>query len=307
MLPSFTNPIRATIGRSWQIYKICWRVLTLDKELLLFPVMLGLALALTNTGMLAILRIGPGSLTEIFGGRVEVSAQPRAGFGLTHYLILILFHFINYIVIIYFCAALIGAARIRFRGGCPTIFDGFRAANSNLTGIIGWACISAIVSPIYYIIEKISRIRLVPYVRFVAIIMTSLMRGMWSIYTYLVIPALISEGVGPIQAIKRSKGLLRDTWGEKLVSRFRFDLPIIISLMVGLSALVIASWVPFLESSAIAIGVVLIAPPTLVIFALRSIYVAALYEYATTGVIPDAFPSKVIEGNWEPRKVPVFG
>ena len=88
--------------------RFCWRVLTLDKELLLFPVMLGLALALTNTGMLAILRIGPGSLTEIFGGRVEVSAQPRAGFGLTHYLTLILFHFINYIVIIYFCAALIG-------------------------------------------------------------------------------------------------------------------------------------------------------------------------------------------------------
>ena len=136
--------------------------------------------------------------------------------------------------------------------------------------------------------------------------MTTLMRGMWSIYTYLVIPALVSEGVGPIQAIKRSKGLLRDTWGEKLVSRFRFDLLIIISLIVGLSALVIASWVLFLESSAIAIGVVLIAPHTLVIFALRSIYVAALYEYATTGVI-DAFPSKIIEGNWEPRKIPIFG
>ena len=310
MLPSFTNPIRATIGRSWQIYKICWRVLTLDKELLLFPVMLGLALGLTTAGMFAILDLVTVSPAEALAARVSESSQASSTFRLTHYLVIIPFHYVNYFIIIYFNAALIGAVLLRLRGGCPSLFDGFRSANSNIIGIVGWALISATVSPVYYIIEKYSRLRVIPYIRIVAIALTILMRGMWSIYTYLVIPALVSERASPTQAIKRSKALVRNTWGEQLVSRFTFDLGVIIvGLLVGVAVPVI--WIlaphPLGLIIAIILWVVVMAPLILFTYSIRCIYVAVLYEYATEGVVRHPFTREVAKGAWEPRQVPLFG
>ena len=156
--------------------------------------------------------------------------------GLADFILMGVFYFVNYFIIIYFNAALIGAARIRLRGGDPNVWDGFRIANSNLRGIIGWAFISAIVSLIFYALE----------------ITTWLLRGAWSVFTYLVIPILVVEGVGPVEAIKRSASLLRRTWGEQLVSRFGFDLMVII---VGLPIVLVA----------VAIGIVVPQPAGLII------------------------------------------
>ncbi|MEI8241604.1 MAG: DUF6159 family protein, partial [Actinomycetota bacterium] len=39
----------------------------------------------------------------------------------------------------------------------------------------------------------------------------------WNIITFLVIPVLVVEGVGPVSAIKRSAGLLKKTWGEQII------------------------------------------------------------------------------------------
>ena len=39
----------------------------------------------------------------------------------------------------------------------------------------------------------------------------------WNIITFLVVPVLVVEGVGPIGAIKRSAGLLKKTWGEQVI------------------------------------------------------------------------------------------
>ena len=310
MLPTYLNNVGLTIGRSWQIYKICWKLLSLDKELLLFPTILGLVLVLTTAGMFAILDLVAESPAEALAARVGESSQASSTFGLNRYLVLIPFHYANYFIIIYFNAALIGSVLMRLRGGCPSLFDGFRSANSNIIGIVGWALISATVSPVYYIIEKQSRLRVIPYIRIVAIALTILMRGMWSIYTYLVIPALVSECAGPTQAIKRSRALVRKTWGEQLVSRFTFDLGvIIIGMLVGIAAPII--WIttphPLGQIIAIILWVVVMAPLILFTYTIRSIYVAVLYKYATDGAVPHPFTTEVVKAAWEPRKVPVFG
>ena len=39
----------------------------------------------------------------------------------------------------------------------------------------------------------------------------------WAVATYLAVPSLAVEGVGPIEALKRSAGLIRKTWGEGFV------------------------------------------------------------------------------------------
>ena len=124
-------------------------------------------------------------------------------------------------------------------------------------------------------------------------ITTWLLRGAWSVFTYLVIPVLVIEGVGPIEAIKRSAALLRKTWGEQLVSRFGFDLMVIIvGLPIVLVAVAIGIVIPQPAGLiiAVAFGVVALGALILVTAALKAIYVAALYEYATDGVLPDFLP-----------------
>lgn len=286
----------ATIGRSWQLYKVCWRVLLHDKELLVFPLISTIALIIT-----AAMIFGSGMVF-----RAADSAEGEIALVPTDYLLMGIFYFVNYFIIIYFNAALIGAARIRLRGGDPTLRDGFRAANSNLVGILGWAFISAIVSLIFYALEKFARSR-GGIGAFAFLIVTWILRGAWSVFTYLVIPVLVVEGVGPIEAIKRSASLLRRTWGEQLVSRFGFDLMVIIvAIPIVLVCVVIAFIIPAPAGIviAVALGVAGLGALILVTAALKAIYVAALYEYATDGVLPDSFPREVVADSWAPKDGP---
>src|SRR5215212_10751368 len=48
-------------------------------------------------------------------------------------------------------------------------------------------------------------------------IVISLIGFAWNIATYLVVPVLAAEDIGPIDAVKRSTQLLKRTWGEQLV------------------------------------------------------------------------------------------
>ncbi len=288
----------ATIGRSWALYKVCWGVLRHDKELLLFPLISGISLIIT----LAVL-FGSGLVT-----RVADSVDENFQMIPADYVILGVFYFVNYFIIIYFNAAIIGAARIRLQGGDPTLKDGFRAANRNLVGIMGWAAISAVVSLIFYALDKFARGQAAGRggggAMIMLMIVSMIARAAWSIITYLVIPVLVVEGVGPIEAIKRSASLLRRTWGEQLVSNFGFDLMVmILGLPIVLFAVVVGVIIPAPAGViiAVAIGVVGIGLLILVTTALRAIYIAALYEYAVTGSIPQLFPQEVVKDSWRSR------
>ena len=293
----------ATIGRSWQLYKVCWRVLLHDKELLVFPLISTIALILT----IAVV-FGSGMVFRAADSVTSGADEAGSALGIADFVLMGVFYFVNYFIIIYFNAALIGAARIRLRGGDPNVWDGFRVANSNLRGIIGWAFISAIVSLIFYALEKFAQNR-GGFGAIAVMVTTWLLRGAWSIFTYLVIPVLVVEGVGPIEAIKRSAALLRKTWGEQLVSRFGFDLMVIIvGLPIVLVAVAIGIVIPQPAGLIIAVGfgVVAIGALILVTSALKAIYVAALYEYATDGVLPESFPREVVSDSWAPKDGPQF-
>ena len=54
----------------------------------------------------------------------------------------------------------------------------------------------------------------------------------WTVATFLVVPVLVSENVGPVDAVKRSAELLKRTWGENVVGNVG------IGFVCGLIALV---------------------------------------------------------------------
>src|SRR5438552_16547105 len=72
--------------------------------------------------------------------------------------------------------------------------------------IAGWALVTATVGLILRAVAE--------RFGFLGRIIAGAFGAAWGIVTYLVVPVLIFEKIGPWAAVKRSGSLLRQTWGE---------------------------------------------------------------------------------------------
>ena len=155
------------LANGWELAKNSWQVLRLDKELLLFPLMSGIACLFVLASFAIPL------WTTQYVDTVLEEGQPLQN--VLAYVVLFAFYFVNYFVIVFFNTALIACAIIRFRGGDPTVSDGLRAAISRLPQIVAWALVSATVGVILRVIES--------YSDKVGQIVAALLGGAWSITT----------------------------------------------------------------------------------------------------------------------------
>lgn len=105
------------IRTSWQIAKQCWRVLMLDKELLVFPLMSTLAMLLVAASF--VLPLWGSGLLDAVKDDPNAVHDPVL---LTAYFA---FYLVSYFVIIFFNAALVGCALIRLRGGTRALATAF--------------------------------------------------------------------------------------------------------------------------------------------------------------------------------------
>jgi hypothetical protein len=90
---------------------------------------------------------------------------------------------------------------MRFRGEAPTVKAGFRIAIGRLPQILAWSLFAAAVGTLLSAIEQ--RLGWVGkfVIRFIGLA--------WAVATYFVVPVLAVEGTEPIEAIRRSVGLLK--------------------------------------------------------------------------------------------------
>src|SRR6266571_1718145 len=181
--------------------------------------------------------------------------------------------FVTFFVSIYFNAAVMGAAMIRLSGGDPTISDGLKVARENIKRIAGWALVTATVGLILRAIAQ--------RFGFIGRIIAGIAGAAWGIVTYLVVPVLIFEKIGPWAAVKRSGSLLRQTWGEAAGGYLTLGgifvllaLPALLVILLGL----VVYW--------LILG--------LVGSAAQSILVTALYRYATTGELGFGLPRDLV-------------
>lgn len=271
------------IANGWELTKQSYRVLMLDKELLLFPLMSGFSCLLVLGSFAA--PLWNSKYINVIMNDQQVPQDPVA------YIILFAFYFVNYFVIIFFNSALMACAIIRLKGGDPTVADGFRAAMNRLPQIAGWALVSATVGFILKMIESRSE-KMGQFV-------SGLLGMAWSITTYFVIPVLVVEKKNPFEAMKRSVGILRETWGESLVANFGigmivFLLMIPLILLIVSGGFVIASGNVVLGGIFMAIGFILILVVSLVSSAIHSILIAVLYLFAAEEEVPQQFDQALI-------------
>lgn len=142
-----------------------------------------------------------------------------------------------------FNVALVFAANDRIEGRTPTIASSMAQAWGRRGVIFEWALLSAVVGTAIRLLEQ--RLGLVGRILGFA-------GGLaWIVATYLVIPVLAFEDLGPIDAVKRSSSILKARFGTVTRSGLRFG-----AIFAGLSiaALVV-----------LALGIALIAGRTYVL------------------------------------------
>lgn len=280
-------------GRSWQLVKASWAVLQADKELLWFPVISGIVTILISMVMfipslivtITLFTTGAGEgVSQIFG---------FAG--------LFIFYLVTYTISIYFNTALIGAAMIRMDGGDPSMKDGLDIANSRISKIIAFAAISATVGVVIRMLQENGGL--------IGNIVSWLGGIAWTVATFLVIPVLVTQDIGPIDAVKRSASMLRETWGEQITGNWSiggvFFLLYLLVILIGVVLGFLAGAV--IQSTAAIIAVVVLVVIAMIMIgvvqgALNGIYQAALFRYADTGTAPDDFDINLIQGAFKEKK-----
>jgi hypothetical protein len=274
------------LSASFALARSSWQVLRTDKKLIVFPLLSGLCCLLVLASFVLPFLAHPAWIDAVEND-FNNNSQPPAW----TYAVAFAFYFCNYFVIVFFNAALVSCALIRFSGQTPTLGDGLAAASRRLPQIVAWALVSATVGLLLKIVENAHEK--------VGQIVSAILGTAWTVMTYFVVPVLVVERVGPFTAIGRSLSILKKTWGEALVGHFGLGLFIFLLMLPGIVLLFVGFVVCF---QMLAVGIALIGLGVLYLLlaaaagsALQGIFIGALYEYAARGEVPSGFDRGSIE------------
>ena len=274
-----------TFSASWELVKASFRVLKADKELMIFPIISSIGLVIVTLSFF---------VPSIFAGLFSEN-----NWGIMSFVVAFLYYIVQYAVIFFFSTALVGAAMIRLKGGDPTVKDGFRIAFSRFGAIMGYAVIAATVGMILKAIAKKGGL---------GKMISSILGFGWSVATFLVVPVLAVEGLGPIEAIKRSVSHLRRSWGEQIVGNFGigavFALVFILTILLYIPIMwlvvtyIQTTWVIILTGILMVLFLMIIG---LVQSTLSGVYTAAVYQFATTGESSGFFDENLVRQAFRPE------
>lgn len=268
------------LSNSIDLARESWSVLRRDKELAAIPV------ASAATCTVIALVFGGGAYFSL--DRVADPAPGQDSFQATPltWVVGVVGLFLVGIAAQYFTAVLVAGASERLAGGNPTLGRAMAKASSRFPAIVGWAAMNVTVGLV------LSAIR--DKVGFLGDIATRLVGAAWNVVTWLAIPVIVEEGVGPVDGVKRSASLLRTTWGENLIGQGGLGL---VGLLVMLPGIVVfgavSAVIPLLG---IPLLVIYLAIAITIMSALGGIYRAALYRYAAGLPNTDVFPESALAG-----------
>ena len=279
------------LSNSWALVKASAAVLRSDKELVIFPIVSAVG---------SVIVLATFAIPMFLAGMFDSMYVDGKGFQPLGMLVAFLFYLVQYTVIFFANTALVGAALIRLRGGDPTVADGFRIASQRLGPILGYALISATVGMVLRAIAERAG--------FIGRIVISLIGFAWNIATYLVVPVLAAEDIGPIDAVKRSTQLLKRTWGEQLVGNAGvgavFGLMMFGVFLIGIPLIVLAAISESLALVGIAVLLVVLAALALGVISstLTGIYSAAVYRFAAEGEVAGGFSPEMIQSAFRTKR-----
>ncbi len=275
--------------RSLALGRASWSVLKSDRSLALYPIVSGLA----SIGILIVLGL-LGWVTK--GSEVNAAGHTEYTASVATFVILVVGYVALAFVQTYFLAGLVASSDDVLNGRSTSLKQGMAVASARAGRILPWAIVQATVSAVIQAIEERFGI--------VGTIVASLVGAAWSVVTFLTVPIIVFEDVGPVNALKRSGSLLKQTWGENIIGQGGLGLLMLLPMLLafGIGALGVVSGTAVVAVPLIAVAVVILLVATVVVNALSGIYRTALYRYAVDGQVPSAFAGADLEHSFGPRK-----
>jgi len=271
-------------SRSWQMIRHSAAILRQDRELIVFPLLSSIAAFLVLISFIPL--FDQGTTTPDEQNPLNV-------------IVLGLLYLAEYFVMFFFNAALVGAAMIRMDGGNPTISDGLHIAWSRFWQIFGYAMIAATVGVLLRAIgERFG---------FIGRMIIGLLGMAWTAASFLTVPILISRDIGPVDAVKESASLLKQTWGENVISNAGIGLVFMLFYVLAFVVIgVILSLVSTTGNMPLIIGIVVASILGLVILgllqaALQGILSVVLFRFATDGQDTGEFSTDDLSHAFAPK------
>ncbi len=275
------------LSRSWQLTKLSFRVIGQDKELLLFPL---IAVLLSLAFLLALLY--PTLWLEMSrDGTIEWDFAS------------LVITFISYLGLAFIGTfsnmCVVYTAKKRFEGGDATFFESISFSLGRIMQILGWATVSASVGMVFRALDNMAE-RAGFVGRTIVGIFRSILGMVWSVVTLFVIPSMVYRNTGPIDAIKDSVRVLRQTWGESLVRSVGFGLVQFLVLLLGavafggLFAAVATS--PTITLVLAVLAVTYFVGVIFVFLLAEMIFNTALYAYASQGTLAPGYTQELLDG-----------
>ena len=182
---------------------------------------------------------------------------------------------------------------------------GLATAAGRLPQILAWTFVAATIGLILNALQSFLKDKL----GFIGALLGGLAETAWAVVTYFVVPVVVVDGVGPIEAVKRSSAILRRTWGEAIggegglgLISFLFILPVV--LLVGLLGTAgVGVWAsPPVAIALIAIIAVYLLALVIVFTALGTIFRTGTYVYATTGQAPSNMEPALLQAAFRKKE-----
>ena len=279
------------ISRSWNITKLSFSVIWQDKEMLLFPFFATIASILFVAAILV-----PSGVLQVLGDSDAAGVGSGAAWGGRELTLLFSAYLGLAFIATFFNVCVVYTTKTRFEGGDATFLDSIRFGMSKIGIIFQWSLLAATVGLALAMLERLAE-RLGGVGGIIVKIIRSVLGMVWSVVTLFVVPVLVYENASPAQAVRRSKDILKKTWGESLARAF------------GLGVI---QFLCILAVIGITLGLVTLAPKglgTLLVVALgglsslcvilvfnvaNTVFNTALYVYASTGEEPAAFDAEIL-------------
>jgi hypothetical protein len=194
----------------------------------------------------------------------------------------------------FFAVALAAAAAEVLDGRNVTVADAVAVAWRNVGAIAGWAVVLLTVNLVLQAVAS----RLGPVGR----IVIGVVGAAWGLVSFLVVPVIALEGLGPLDALHRSGTLFRERWGEQVVGQASiagvFVLVALLpaGLLLALATLGPGEGIGPFEIVALAAAILVLLVASVLGSAARAIFSVALLRYAAGDGAHGPFSATDLEG-----------
>lgn len=283
--------------RSWKITQLTFRVINQDRELIWFAL-----LSFIFSTLFAVAMIVPSVVPTLMAEGISQDSLQ-----VFQYIIIFLTYFGLAFIATFFNVCVVYTTKVRFEGGNATFGESMRFAFTKLGLIFQWSLLSATVGLLLKILDNLAS-RLGKGGQIVASILIGLLGMAWSIVSIFVVPVLVYEGLGPIDAVKKSTQVIKKTWGESLIRHFGLGLiqffvfVLIIALSFGLTYVLANAFDVTGLIIGIGVGVLLMLLTGLIFSVANTIFNTALYVYANKSLVPTGFDEETVQGAFTPKR-----